>query len=120
MAIAAYAASGIAKADPLKIGFHACRLGIIAFVVPFMFAYAPALLLIGEPAEIALATVTSIAGTAVLAAGIEGYLTRKMLLLERVLFIIGGLCMIWPGTITDIVGIIVIVIAVALSRRKNV
>lgn len=120
VAIAAYAASGIAKADPLKIGFHACRLGIIAFVVPFMFAYAPALLLIGEPAEIALAAVTSIAGTAVLAAGIEGYLTRKMLLLERVLFIIGGLCMIWPGTITDIVGIIVIVIAVALSRRKNV
>ena len=57
VAIAAYVAAGIAKCDPIRVGFIAVRLGIAAYLVPFYFAYRPALLLMGSPVEIVHAAV---------------------------------------------------------------
>ena len=77
VAIAVFAAAGIAGSNFIKTGFQAMRLAIIAYVVPFMFVYKPALLMIGSPAEIAVAAITSIIGCIAFASGISGYLLRK-------------------------------------------
>lgn len=69
-----------------------------------MFIYAPALAAQGSYAEISLAVVTSLAGVVVLSAGMQGYLLRKANFVERLILIGGGLCMILPGSVTDLVG----------------
>src|SRR5690606_30517228 len=73
VALAAFAAANLAGAPPMRVGGAACALGWPAFVVPFLFAYAPTLLLAGPPLEVALAVVTAIAGVWMASAGIAGY-----------------------------------------------
>lgn len=111
VALAAYAASGIAKANPMKIGFTACKFGIVAFIVPFFFAYQPALLWIGTVPEILLAFGTSVFGVVVLAMGIQGYCRRAMPMVSRCLAVAGAVLLIYPGSLTDIIGLCVIGIA---------
>lgn len=101
---AAYAASGIAKAGPMKIGFTACRLGVAAFILPYMWIYGPALLLIGEPLTVIWAVFTSTIGIAACAAGIQGYIFRPATILERIMLLIASLLLIKPGWITDVIG----------------
>jgi TRAP transporter 4TM/12TM fusion protein len=108
VAIAAFVASGIAGADPMKIAWQACRLGIISFVVPFFFIFNPVLLMIGSPGEIILATVASIVGTVVLAAAIEGYLLVPVGWIGRILLGVGGILLIHPAWITDLFGIVLV------------
>lgn len=105
VAIAAYAAAGLTKADPIKIGAQACRLGIIAFFVPYMFVYQPALLLIGEWTEILQALISSTFGTIVLASALEGWVFSKVGRLQRLILAVAGLCCIYPGTYTDLIGL---------------
>lgn len=101
---AAYAASAIAKAGPMRIGFTACRLGIAAFILPYMWIYGPALLLIGDPFEVIWAIITSTIGIAACAAGIQGYIFRPATILERIMLLIASLLLIKPGWITDVFG----------------
>ena len=101
---AAYAASAIAKAGPMKIGFTACRLGVAAFILPYMWIYGPALLLIGDPFEVIWAIITSTIGIAACAAGIQGYIFRPATILERIMLLIASLLLIKPGWITDVIG----------------
>jgi TRAP-type uncharacterized transport system fused permease subunit len=101
---AAYAASAIAKAGPMKIGFTACRLGVAAFILPYMWIYGPALLLIGDPFEVIWAIITSTIGIAACAAGIQGYIFRRATILERIMLLIASLLLIKPGWITDVIG----------------
>lgn len=125
VAIAAYVAAAIAGADPMKTGWAACRLGIVSFIIPFIFAYNPALLLIGSPGVVALATITAIVGVVSLAAGVEGWIIREANWTERVLLIAGGILLIIPGWKTDLTGlaIIALVLIYHLARgtdsRKN-
>ena len=105
VAIAAYAAAGLTKADPIKIGAQACRLGIIAFFVPYMFVYQPALLLIGEWTEILQALISSTFGTIVLASALEGWVFSRVGRLQRLILAVAGLCCIYPGTYTDLIGL---------------
>jgi TRAP transporter 4TM/12TM fusion protein len=102
---AAYAASAIAKAGPMKIGFTACRLGIAAFILPYMWIYGPALLLIGDPFEVIWAIITSTIGIAACAAGVQGYVFRPTRILERVILLIAAMLLIKPGWITDVIGL---------------
>lgn len=119
VAIAAYAAAGLTKADPIDIGFKACRLGIIAFLVPYMFAYQPALLMIGTWYEVISAAVSAIVGTIVLAASLEGWLIGRIRIVERIFLAAAGLCCIYPGTITDIIGIAIITVVVLMGYKRN-
>lgn len=105
VALAAYAAGGVAGSDPMKTAFQACKLGIAAFIVPYMFVYAPSLLAIGEPPEIALATVTALIGVLALAAASVGYFIRKANVYERIIFLAAAMTLIKPGITTDIIGL---------------
>ena len=121
VAIAAYAGASIAKEDPIKVGLTACRLGVGAYILPFMFAFGPALVLQGTPLEIAQSIVTAIVGISCLGMAFEGYIYKigNVNVVSRVLLIAGALCLTIPGTVTDLVGLAVVVVTVALSIFMN-
>ena len=105
VALAAYAGSAIAKAPPMKTAFQATRLAIAAFLIPYIFALNPAMLFINTDAiSVILIIVTSFLGMSGVAAGIEGYLLRTMNWAERVIIVAGGLMMLYPGMLSDIIG----------------
>ena len=109
VALAAYAGSAIAKANPMKTAFNASRLAIAVFIVPYVFCFSPALLMIDTNAvEVIRIVITSFIGIFGVAAGLEGYLKKEMNALQRVLFVVAGLMLIFPSWITDIVGIVLI------------
>ena len=125
VALAAYAGSAIAKGNPMKTGITATRLAIAAFIIPFIFAYSPSILFIGEGLKwfnIALIIITSVDGMFAVAAGLSGYFFKKMNIIERLLAIGGGLCMIIPGTLTDIIGLgaiaLVVVFQFVFHKKK--
>ena len=107
VALAAYAAGNIANANPNKVGFLACRLGIMAFILPFFIVYGPALILIGSWSEILMAVITGFIGVYCFTAGQFGWIADGPVpVFARILLMIGSLCMIIPGTTSDIVGIV--------------
>jgi len=104
--LAVYAAASLAGADMMKTAFQAIKLGIAAYIVPFLFAYHPSLLLQGNIIEVIHAVITAIIGISLVAIGIEGFLFRKLNWVKRVLLILGGLgCMI-PGWRSDLIGLV--------------
>ncbi len=113
VALAAYAGSAIAKANPMKTAFNASRLAIAVFIVPYVFCFSPALLMIDTNAmEVIRIVITSFIGIFGVAAGLEGYLKKEMNPLQRILFVVAGLMLIFPSWITDIVGIVLIVVVI--------
>ena len=116
VALAAYAGSAIAKSDPMKTGVQATKLAIAAFLIPYVFAFNPAMLFIdAAPLEVVQIIITSFCGMFGVAAGVEGYLLRKMNVVERIITFIGGIGMLIPGTVTDLIGI-ALVLAVGLFQ----
>lgn len=116
VALAAFAAAGISGANPMKTGMTAVRLGIAAFIVPYIFVYGEALLLIGTVPEVIVAVITAMIGIAGIAAAAEGWLLRHAFWYERLLLIVGSLLMIVPGVLTDVVGVLVLAGIYALQR----
>ena len=109
VALAAYAGSAIANSNPFKTGVIATKLAVTAFIIPYVFAFNPKMLFIGATAsDIALIIVTSLIGIFALSAGLEGYMLRRMKIYEILPVIVGGLLMIYPGTVSDIVGTILV------------
>ncbi|WP_282137384.1 TRAP transporter permease [Rossellomorea aquimaris] len=104
VALAAFAAAGLSGSDPMKTGMTAVRLGLAAFIVPYMFVYGETLLLVGDVPNIILSVVTSIIGIIGVACAAEGWLLRNALWYERVLLFIGAILMINPGIVTDLIG----------------
>lgn len=121
VALAAYAGATVAQSNPMKVGFQACRLAITAFIVPFMFVYSPELLLIGSAFDIVLAAVTSVIGAFGISVALEGYVIRRIGIVQRVAAGIGGVLMIIPGITTDLIGIalLALVIAMAFIGKKR-
>ena len=116
VALAAYAGSAIAKSPPMKTAFNASKLAIGAFVVPYIFALNPAMLLINTSAwQVALVVVTSIVGIFGVAAALNGYLFRHIHPLLRVVLAAGGLLMLDPGVATDAIGVVLLAAVVALQ-----
>jgi TRAP transporter 4TM/12TM fusion protein len=123
VALAAYAAAGIAKDEPMKIGFTACKIGLAAFIVPFLFARQPALIGVGDSWHIAWSVFTAVIGVMALAGGSIGFVVRKALWWERALLICGALLSLHPVIMTDAIGLGMIVIALAsniMSGKKPV
>ncbi|SOC41846.1 TRAP transporter permease [Salinicoccus kekensis] len=109
VALAAFAAAGIAGSEPMKTGLTAIRLGIAAFIVPYMFIYGPELLLIGGTVDIILAVITAVIGIMGIGAATEGWLLKKVTIFERILLIAGSLCMVHPNFVTDLAGLVILV-----------
>ena len=107
VALAAYAGSAIAKSNPMKTGINATKLAIGAFIVPYIFCLNPAMLLIDVTAfGIIQIVITSLVGIFGVAAAMNGFLFKKLEWPCRVLICIGGLLMMDPSAITDVIGIV--------------
>jgi TRAP-type uncharacterized transport system fused permease subunit len=124
VALAAYAGSAIANSNRMRTAFNATKLAIAAFIIPYVFCFSPAMLLIEtNAANVAIIAITSLIGIFGVAAALEGYLFTNMGIIDRILLIAGGLMMIVPGTMTDIIGLVLIVAGVALQmmmkNKKN-
>lgn len=126
VALAAYAGSAIAKAPPMRTAFNATKLAIAAFVVPYIFALNPAMLFQFEPGtsstmmvvQSVLIVLTSLAGLFGVAAALNGHLYKPLNPLFRLLIAAGGLCMMIPGNLTDVIGVVVVVGIVILQRAR--
>ena len=118
VALAAYAGSAIAKSDPMKTGLNAAKLAIAAFIVPYILAFNPMVLLEGafEWWQIGQVIITSLLGLFGVAVALNGNLFTKVNPLFRILFAAGGICMMVPDTLTDVIGIAIIVVLVVLQR----
>ncbi|HRK18400.1 MAG TPA: TRAP transporter permease [Hyphomicrobiaceae bacterium] len=121
VALAVYAASGLAKSDIWKTGWSAVKVGAAGFIVPFMFVYEPALLMIGDWPTIIHASITATAGCLLLAAGLAGFLIGPANMLQRALLVIGAFALVVPGLVTDIIGAVTCgtVILWQLAERKK-
>ncbi|MBE1556918.1 TRAP transporter permease [Sporosarcina limicola] len=123
VALAAFAAAGVSGGDPIKTGVVAAKLAIAAFIIPYMFVFNPAMLMIGASIpEIIWVVFTAIIGMTAIGAGMIGYWYRKCNWIERILTVGTGLLLIYPETLTDIVGLIAFGILFAiqwLSRDKD-
>ena len=106
VALAAYAGSAIAKSNPMRTAFNATKLAIAAFLIPYIFCLNPQMLLIDTtiPGFVMIA-ITSFIGMFAVAAAIEGYLFGPMNPVFRIIIAAAGLALMYPGTVTDIIGI---------------
>ena len=121
VALAAYAGSAIAKGNPMKTGINATKLAIAAFIVPYIFAYSPAMLFVNVTSvwaviQIVLSALLGIFGVA---AGLEGFMLRKMNWLLRLICIGGGLGLMIPGALSDLVGLVLIGGVFAIQYVQN-
>src|SRR5690606_31574108 len=96
VALAGFAAAGIAGSSPMRTSFTAAMLASTGFLVPFMFVYGPPLLMNGSPLEVAVAAVTGTGGVCALAAALVGYGRRPLPWWERVLLAIAAIALIFP------------------------
>jgi TRAP transporter 4TM/12TM fusion protein len=123
VALAAYAAAGIAKTDPLRTGWAAVRLGIAGLLLPYFFVYGPAMVMIGPWSEIALIFVSGVVGVIALAAGVQGYLFKRANAIQRIALLSAGALLIKPGILTDLVGYalvaVVIVAQIYFGKEKK-
>ena len=122
VALAAYAGAAIAQANPMKTAFTATKLAIGAFIVPYVFALNPAMLFVDTAAfEVILICITSVIGIFGVSAALEGYCLCSMHWYERIVSVIGGLLLIYPGIVTDVIGLVLVaaVVAVQLIRRNR-
>ena len=97
VAVAAFAAASIARADPMRTGFAGVRFGWSAYIVPFLFVSSPTLLLEGAPLDIVLAVATSIMGVYLVSVAVAGYMTRPVGPVLRIAFAASGLAMMLPA-----------------------
>jgi TRAP transporter 4TM/12TM fusion protein len=121
VALAAFAAAAIARAPMWEVGLQSVRFSIAGYIIPYMFVYGPPLLLQGGWLEIAWAVVSAAIGTLALAAAVQGWLLRRVGLLQRVALLISALALIKPGLLTDLVGLTLlasVVIPQYLARRS--
>ena len=125
VALAAYAGAAIAKANPMKTGFNATKLAIAAFVVPYIFAYSPAMLFVdvNSTFEVIQIVLSALLGLFGIAASLNGYLFKHLPWLFRIILIGGGLGMMIPGTMSDLAGFVLVggvVLLQYLSAKKEI
>ncbi|MGZ9039026.1 MAG: TRAP transporter fused permease subunit, partial [Burkholderiales bacterium] len=105
VALASFAAAGMAQADPWKTSWVALKMGLATFIVPFMFYYSPILLWQGSGSEIVQAAISGSIGVWFLAASTEGWFGGRLPMPLRFVMFIAALCLLHPGTVTDLIGL---------------
>lgn len=133
VALAAFAGAGISGGDPMRTGFAALKLAIAGFLIPYLFVYNPALLMIDTTGvavnarefpmapilDIVLITITAIIGVIALSAAVERFFITKLNVVMSIILGAGALMSIIPGTLSDIIGIVIIAIIFALNYIQN-
>ena len=125
VALAAYAGAAIAQANPMKTALTATKLAIGAFIVPYVFALNPAMLFVDTNAfEVITICITSFIGICAISAALEGYLLTHMNWPQRIMSAVGGLLLIYPGLVTDSVGLALVAAVAAMQivgkKKANV
>ena len=121
VALAAYAGAGIAGANPMRCGVIAAKLAIAAFIVPYIFVLAPELLMINATAfTITYSALTAIIGMWGVSMSMIGFCQNLLNLPQRLAFLVGGICMIIPGTLTDGIGIALIIATFFLQKTNKI
>lgn len=132
VALASFAGAGIAGGDPMKTGWQSVKLALAGFIVPFMFVYNPNMMMIDVTGADVMAktfafpewhvilsvTITSIIGVLALSSAVEGYLKTHLAVWQRIIIAIGAFCLIVPETITDIVGVALVLAITLLNYRS--
>ena len=122
VALAAYAGSAIAHASPMKTGVNATKLAIAAFIIPYVLALNPAMVFVDTTAlEVVSIVVTSLVGMFALSMALEGFYRGTIPALLRIVVAAGGLMLIYPGLLTDGIGLVLVaaVIAVQVVKEKK-
>ena len=117
--LAAFAGAAIAETNAMKTGVTAMKLGIVAFIIPFMFVFEPALLMQGSTTEIATAFASALIGVIGIASGMQNWLLVRCRLWERALLLASGLMLIFPGLITDTIGLSSLLIVLFAQRLRK-
>lgn len=118
--VAAFAASGIAKGEPIKTGINATKLAIAAWIIPYIFVFSPSLLLINTTfLEVIMIFCTALIGMIAVAVAIHGFLFTKTNVVERLVLLISGLAMIHSNVMTDIVGLPLIGIVAFIQWKRS-
>ena len=103
----------------MKTGFTSMRLAIVAFIVPFFFVLQPELLLIGDTMSIVQTCITSLIAMYALGGGMQGWLITNTNIVERAALLIGGVAMLYPGTLTDLIGFGLLAAAIVLQVTRT-
>lgn len=127
VALAAFAGSGIAGGDPMKTGFQATRLGIAAYIVPYMMVLNPILVLANVEGHatglfvllVIKAVITAVIGMIGIATGFTGFFKDHCKFYERILLVAGGLLLVDPGTVGDIIGIVILVGIYFMQKNRT-
>ena len=120
VALAVYAGSAIAGSNPWKTGIEAVKLALGAFLVPYIFVLSPVLILVGAtPILVLQMLATSVMGMAALAAGVAGYWSVRLSRLERLVLVVGGLLLVDPGLLTDLLGAGLVGAVYLLQRSRS-
>ncbi len=124
VALAAYAGAAIAQANPMKTAITATKLAIGAFIVPYVFALNPSMLLVDTTIlDVVVIVITSLIGIFSVSASLEGYFLKNMTWYERIMCLAGGLLLIYPGLVSDTIGILlvsVVFVIQLLTKKKTV
>lgn len=120
VALASFAAAGISGGDPMRTGLQSVKLSLAGFIVPYMFIYNPALLMIDITWLVAIrVSITAIIGVAMIGMATEGYLFTKMHTLLRFIIFLGALLLITANVYHEIIGIIVLVLVLVLQKNAE-
>ncbi|HLR39529.1 MAG TPA: TRAP transporter permease [Jeotgalicoccus sp.] len=133
VALAAFAGAGISGGDPMKTGFAAFKLSLAGFLVPFVFVFDPSLLLIdveglamnareyplANMMDVAVVVTTTVIGIIAISAALEGYFATNLNWLFRILIGAAAISLIIPETITDIIGLAIVIVIFALNIIKS-
>jgi TRAP transporter 4TM/12TM fusion protein len=119
VALAVFAAAGLAKTDLWTSGWEAMRVAAPSYLVPFMFVYEPSLLMVGDVTTIVTSTATAIVGVICCAAGLMGFLRRECTWWERALLLAAAALLIKPGYITDVIGLALLALVLVVQYRTS-
>jgi TRAP transporter 4TM/12TM fusion protein len=120
MAPDAFVAAGIAEAPMMRTSFTACRLALVIFIIPYMFVYNNALLLVGSVGQILQVCITAFFGVMALACAAQNYLGGRVPILLRGVMFVGGACLIYPGLKTDLAGLVILAVMFAVRIPETV
>ena len=118
--MAFYAGAAVAGADSMKTGWVASKIALAGFLLPYMFVYNPALLLMGNAVKAILASVTALIGATCLSVAVVGFIRRNLNGFERLVSLAAALLLIKPGWMTDLIGGILVILLLILQRRGKV
>ncbi len=119
VALAAYAGAGIAKCSPMWTAVEACKVGFAGFIVPFIFCYNPAMMLQGSLIEVISVAISALFGVAGMSMGFQGWYFGHLNPLEQIIVLGAGLGMVIPGTLTDVVGVAILVAMFFYMKKKQ-